>query len=83
VFPENTQGLIINPSSDALLLDNSGNAVIYQLNVELNEWVPVIPNTLVLTNFPDDYQIKKDESKIWHILDKDGNSHLRIRSAEL
>jgi predicted membrane-bound mannosyltransferase/DNA-binding beta-propeller fold protein YncE len=71
VFPENTQGLVINPSADALL-DNFGK-VIYQLDVELNEWVPVIPTSLELT-LSDGSQIKKDESKIWHILDKAGTA---------
>jgi DNA-binding beta-propeller fold protein YncE len=71
VFPDNTQGLVISPSSDKLL-NNLGNAV-YQLDLVLNEWVPVIPEP-VLLSLPVGYQIKKDESKIWHLLTQDGTA---------
>jgi sugar lactone lactonase YvrE len=68
-FPENTKGLVINPSADSLL-DNFGNAI-YQLDVELNEWVPVIPSSLEI-GLPGGFGIEKDESEIWHILDQEG-----------
>jgi|GEM_PF-55967 len=70
-FPENTQGLVISPSSDKLL-DNSGNAV-YQLDLELNEWVPIIPSSLELM-LPDGYLLEIDESKIWHIITQNGTA---------
>lgn len=70
-FPENTQGLVINSLADALM-DNSGETI-YQLDVVLNEWVPVIPNSIQVI-LPDGFEIKKDESKIWHILTQDGTA---------
>lgn len=70
-IPESPLRLNLNRSSQSLVEDDG--KVVFTLDIQRSEWVPVIPETLHAT-LPRETRLEQDESKSWLIINSSGQA---------